>query len=214
MLLDCAAASMAAQQQRLAGGIVTRAAGRQLRGMREVVAPAAAEQPCMDVSPDSAQLHRQVGAAPACCSAQRRLLGPHKQAVCAAEQHSAACATGATAHPLSCDHWQLTSQHQTCGSADEQQNHCVRSTLHDCLHIHFAQVVGLHEPASCFPPEAVEAVLLWADPWLSAKVFGAGLYALICFRQVAAGEEMEAPIFVPSWLRYTWLHRTHLILLV
>jgi hypothetical protein len=36
-------------------------------------------------------------------------------------------------------------------------------------------------------------VLLWADPWLSAKVFGAGLYALICFRQVAVGEQ-QAPM--------------------
>lgn len=40
---------------------------------------------------------------------------------------------------------------------------------------------------NAFPPEAVEAVLLWADPWLSARVFGAGLYALICLRQVALG---------------------------
>jgi hypothetical protein len=40
-----------------------------------------------------------------------------------------------------------------------------------------------------FPPEAVEAVLLWADPWLSARIFGGGLYALICFRHVAVGEQ-------------------------
>ena len=69
--------------------------------------------------------------------------------------------------------------------------------LHNGSHIHVAQVAGRQEPASCFPPEAVEAALLWADPWLSAKIFGAGLYALICFRQVAVGGEMQAPKF--SW---------------
>lgn len=42
-----------------------------------------------------------------------------------------------------------------------------------------------------FPPEAVEAVLLWADPWLSARVFGGGLYSLICLRQVAVGELIQ-----------------------
>lgn len=73
--------------------------------------------------------------------------------------------------------------------------HCVRSTLHDWSHVHVAQVAGRHEPASSFPPEAMEAVLLWANPWLSARIFGAGLYALICFRQVAVGEQ-QAPI---SW---------------
>ena len=35
--------------------------------------------------------------------------------------------------------------------------------------------------------EAVEAVLLWQDPWLSARVFAAGLYALICWAQLAKG---------------------------
>ncbi len=37
------------------------------------------------------------------------------------------------------------------------------------------------------PPEAVEGVLLWADPWLSLRVFCGGLYLLIVSRQVALG---------------------------
>ena len=84
MLLDCAAAGTAAQQQRLAGGAVTRAAGRQLRGMREgVVAPAAVQKPGMDLSPESAQLHHQVGMARAYCDA-RRWCWDTRQAVCVA----------------------------------------------------------------------------------------------------------------------------------
>ena len=46
---------------------------------------------------------------------------------------------------------------------------------------------GAEGLSPAFPPEAVEAVLLWADPWLSARVFGVGLYALICLRQLASG---------------------------
>lgn len=38
-----------------------------------------------------------------------------------------------------------------------------------------------------FPPEAVEAVLLWTDPWLSLCYFGGGLYLLILCRQIALG---------------------------
>ena len=44
--------------------------------------------------------------------------------------------------------------------------------------------------------EAVEAVLLWQDPWLSARVFGAGLYALICWAQLAKGLQ-NAPLVLP-----------------
>jgi hypothetical protein len=45
-----------------------------------------------------------------------------------------------------------------------------------------------------FPPEAVEAVVMWVDPWLSAKVFGGGLYLLICLHHLLAGGCM-APSF-------------------
>lgn len=36
--------------------------------------------------------------------------------------------------------------------------------------------------------ERVEALLLWQDPYASAKVFGAGLYILICLRHLVCGE--------------------------
>ncbi len=48
-----------------------------------------------------------------------------------------------------------------------------------------------------FPVEAVEAVLLWQDPWLSARVFGAGLYALICWAQLAKGTR-HGPLTCPA----------------
>jgi hypothetical protein len=35
--------------------------------------------------------------------------------------------------------------------------------------------------------ERVEALLLWQDPYASAKVFGAGLYILICLRHLVCG---------------------------
>ena len=38
------------------------------------------------------------------------------------------------------------------------------------------------------PVERVEALLLWQDPYVSAKVFGAGLYILICLRHLVCGE--------------------------
>lgn len=42
------------------------------------------------------------------------------------------------------------------------------------------------DPAAV-PVEAAEALLLWQDPWASAKVFGGGLYALICLRHLVFG---------------------------
>jgi len=42
------------------------------------------------------------------------------------------------------------------------------------------------DPAAV-PAEAAEALLLWHDPWASAKAFGGGLYALICLRHLAFG---------------------------
>ncbi|KAK9843508.1 hypothetical protein WJX81_006624 [Elliptochloris bilobata] len=41
--------------------------------------------------------------------------------------------------------------------------------------------------------EAAEALLLWHDPWASAKVFGSGLYALICLRHLVFGVEVVQP---------------------
>lgn len=41
-------------------------------------------------------------------------------------------------------------------------------------------------------PEGVEAVLVWQDKRSSSKVFLAGLYALICCRQLALGTPAEA----------------------
>ena len=35
--------------------------------------------------------------------------------------------------------------------------------------------------------ERVEALLLWQDPYASAKVFGGGLYILICLRHLVCG---------------------------
>lgn len=34
---------------------------------------------------------------------------------------------------------------------------------------------------------AVENVMLWTDPWLTAKVFSLGLYVIICLRQLVSG---------------------------
>ena len=33
----------------------------------------------------------------------------------------------------------------------------------------------------------VKAVMLWTDPWLTARVFGGVLYALVCLRQLLSG---------------------------
>ena len=38
------------------------------------------------------------------------------------------------------------------------------------------------------PVERIEALLLWRDPYASAKVFGGGLYILICLRHLVCGE--------------------------
>ncbi|KAK9824585.1 hypothetical protein WJX72_011507 [[Myrmecia] bisecta] len=43
------------------------------------------------------------------------------------------------------------------------------------------------------PVEGVEGVLLWTDPWLSAKVFGCGMYFLICMSHLVAGVELLQP---------------------
>lgn len=37
------------------------------------------------------------------------------------------------------------------------------------------------------PVERVEALLLWSDPYATAKVFGGGLYVLICLRHLVCG---------------------------
>lgn len=201
MLLDCAAAGTAAQQQRLAGGAVTRAAGRQLRGMREgVVAPAAVQKPGMDLSPESAQLHHQVGMARAYCDA-RRWCWDTRQAVCVATH----LALASVILPLWICQWiDIYGSHQHGSMWLCRRDTMVVSASMIAFHTS-TQVVGWqHDPPSSLPPEAVEAVLLWADPWLSAKVFGAGLYALICFRQVAAGEETH---LIPGCVTATSRHR-------
>ena len=33
----------------------------------------------------------------------------------------------------------------------------------------------------------VQAVMLWTNPWLTARVFGGGLYSLVCLRQLLSG---------------------------
>ncbi|CAK0787945.1 hypothetical protein CVIRNUC_011167 [Coccomyxa viridis] len=43
------------------------------------------------------------------------------------------------------------------------------------------------------PVERVEGLLLWRDPYASAKVFGAGLYMLICLRHLVCGVELLQP---------------------
>ena len=43
------------------------------------------------------------------------------------------------------------------------------------------------------PVERVEGLLLWRDPYASAKVFGAGLYMLICLRHLVCGELLLSP---------------------
>ncbi|CAL5225202.1 g7985 [Coccomyxa viridis] len=43
------------------------------------------------------------------------------------------------------------------------------------------------------PVERIEALLLWQDPYVSAKVFGAGLYMLICLRHLVCGVELLQP---------------------
>ena len=48
----------------------------------------------------------------------------------------------------------------------------------------------------------VEAVLLWEDAWLSARVLCLGMYVLICFRQLAQG-------MYPMSMRSTLLSRHH-----
>ncbi|KAK9832978.1 hypothetical protein WJX74_003281 [Apatococcus lobatus] len=40
---------------------------------------------------------------------------------------------------------------------------------------------------------AVEGVLLWNEPWLTAKVLSLGLYILICLRQLVSGVEILQP---------------------
>ena len=43
------------------------------------------------------------------------------------------------------------------------------------------------------PVERLEGLLLWRDPYASAKVFGAGLYMLICLRHLVCGELSQDP---------------------
>ena len=38
---------------------------------------------------------------------------------------------------------------------------------------------------------AVEDVLLWKEPWLTAKVLSLGLYILICLRQLVSGMRLH-----------------------
>ena len=50
-------------------------------------------------------------------------------------------------------------------------------------------------PGACLPQipvERVEALLLWEEPYASAKVFGAGLYVLICLRHLVCGARVPS----------------------
>ncbi len=72
---------------------------------------------------------------------------------------------------------------------------------------------------------AVENVMLWKDPWLTAKVFSLGFYIIICLRQLVSGArllqaltrqlpDMKHVAFQPeasaSWLAYLSIH-VHLL---
>ncbi|KAG2446609.1 hypothetical protein HYH02_008594 [Chlamydomonas schloesseri] len=41
--------------------------------------------------------------------------------------------------------------------------------------------------------EAVQAVLLWHNPWRTGRIFGAGLYIFVCLRQLAKGHDLLQP---------------------
>ncbi|KAG2430554.1 hypothetical protein HXX76_010073 [Chlamydomonas incerta] len=40
---------------------------------------------------------------------------------------------------------------------------------------------------------AVQAVLLWHNPWRTGRIFGAGLYLFVCLRQLAKGHDLLQP---------------------
>lgn len=98
--------------------------------------------------------------------------------------------------------WAQCPQHRLCGCMGHGRGCAPKPIPGVCLHI-----IGLHsrpaprpwisgqQKASCLqavdaaaiPVEAAEALLLWHDPWASARVFGGGLYALICLRHLVFG---------------------------
>ncbi|BDA40448.1 hypothetical protein COCOBI_01-1010 [Coccomyxa sp. Obi] len=53
-----------------------------------------------------------------------------------------------------------------------------------------SQAIAIHKQ---IPVERVEALLLWSDPYATAKVFGGGLYVLICLRHLVCGVELLQP---------------------
>ena len=52
---------------------------------------------------------------------------------------------------------------------------------------------------TAIPVEAAEALLLWHDPWASARVFGGGLYALICLRHLVFGARRGRCCLCPAY---------------
>ena len=66
------------------------------------------------------------------------------------------------------------------------QNLAAWSSLHPAVH-----VPALHlQVTATVPPCSVgdvQAVMLWTNPWLTARVFGGGLYSLVCLRQLLSG---------------------------
>ena len=67
--------------------------------------------------------------------------------------------------------------------------------------------------------DTIEAVLLWEDAWLSARVLFLGMYVLICFRQLAQGRclssgcSMQASA-VPANAAVTWCASECALLLI
>ena len=64
-----------------------------------------------------------------------------------------------------------------------------------------ANVVRTRWKGCCFlqiPVERVENLLLWRDPYASAKVFGAGLYILICLRHLVCGKTQRVKLVEQS----------------
>ena len=70
-----------------------------------------------------------------------------------------------------------------CNVADNQGKCSSACPGHHAPALHL-QVTATLPPCSVAD---VQALMLWTNPWLTARVFGGGLYSLMCLRQLLSG---------------------------
>ena len=102
---------------------------------------------------------------------------------CNVAVHQGKCSSACSGLHAPALHLKVIATLPPCSVADNQGKCSSACPGHHAPALHL-QVTATLPPCSVAD---VQALMLWTNPWLTARVFGGGLYSLVCLRQLLSG---------------------------